>query len=446
MTSLHTKVRLAGVALAAAGTLASAGAYAQAKEQFFPILSYRTGAYAPNGVPFANGYVDYLKLVNARDGGINGVKIIWEECETGYATDRGVECYERLKGKGPTGAAVVHTLSTGITFAITDKTATDKIPIITAGYGRSESMDGTVFKYNFPLSGMYWTAADMLIQHLAKKEGGFDKLKGKKIALVYHDSPYGKEPIALLQERAKMHAYDLSLLPVTHPGVEQKAAWLQIRQQRPDYVFLWGWGVMNSTAIKEAVATGYPREKIYGVWWAGAEPDVRPAGDGAKGYNALVFQSPAGKGKVHADVMKYVHDKGQGTGPKDEVGEVLYNRGMVAALLSIEGVKRAQVRYGKKPLRGEEVQWGLENLALDDKAIAALGFTGFMTPVSTSCTDHMGRSTSYVHTWDGAKWVKSSDVYQADMQIIVPMVRNAAKKYAEEKKIQPRDCAKEMAG
>ena len=77
--------------LAASAVIAAAGStvvMAQAKEQFFPVLSYRTGAYAPNGIPFANGYVDYLKLVNARDGGINGVKITFEECETGYATDR----------------------------------------------------------------------------------------------------------------------------------------------------------------------------------------------------------------------------------------------------------------------------------------------------------------------------------------------------------------------
>ena len=233
-------------AIAAAGSTA---VMAQAKEQFFPVLSYRTGAYAPNGIPFANGYVDYLKLVNARDGGIGGVKITFEECETGYATDKGVECYERLKGKGPTGATAFHPLSTGITFAVTDKSFTDRIPIITTGYGRADSVDGTVFGWNFPLGGTYWDAADMLIQHVGKKEGGLDKLKGKKIALVYHDSPYGKEPIALLETRAKMHGYELLLLPVTHPGVEQKATWLQIRQQRPDYVFLWGWGVMNSTAI-----------------------------------------------------------------------------------------------------------------------------------------------------------------------------------------------------
>ena len=102
----NLKAILAAAACAAVSITASGIALAQAQEQFFPVLVYRTGAYAPNGVPWANGYVDYLKLVNARDGGINGVKITFEECETGYATDRGVECYERLKGKGPTGGTV----------------------------------------------------------------------------------------------------------------------------------------------------------------------------------------------------------------------------------------------------------------------------------------------------------------------------------------------------
>jgi len=129
------------------------------------------------------------------------------------------------------------------------------------GYGRSESRDGSVFQWNFPLLGTYWTAADIILQFIAGQERGWDKLRGKRIALVYHDSPYGKEPIAMLQKEASLHGFDTLLLPVTHPGVEQKATWLQVRQNRPDYLLLWGWGVMNSTAIKEAVAVGYPREK-----------------------------------------------------------------------------------------------------------------------------------------------------------------------------------------
>ena len=435
-----------GVAVAAATAstlLTSTLAFAQAKEQFFPVLVYRTGAYAPNGVPFANGYVDYLKYVNAK-GGINGVKLSYEECETGYATDRGVECYERLKGKNG-GATVFQPLSTGITFALTEKAPGDKIPLITAGYGRSESTDGNVFKWNFPLTGTYWDAADILLQHIAKKEGGWDKLKGKKFALVYHDSPFGKEPIPLLTERSKMHGFDLSLLPVTHPGVEQKATWLQIRQNRPDYVLLWGWGVMNSTAIKEAQATGYPREKMYGVWWAAAEPDVKDVGDGAKGYSGLALQHGAEpNSKIVKDVLAAVHDKGQGTGPKDEVGQVLYMRGLSAAMLAVEGVKRAQERFGKgKVMSGEQARWGYENLTLDQKKLDALGFAGVMRPISTSCADHRGATWARVHTWDGKKWNFTSDWYESDSAIIKPMIRAAADKYAAEKKIErrtPADC------
>jgi branched-chain amino acid transport system substrate-binding protein len=432
--------------LALAATLAAGAigtAWAQAKEQYFPALVYRTGAYAPNGVPFANGYVDYFKLTNAR-GGINGVKLIWEECETGYATDRGVECYERLKGKHG-GGTVFQPLSTGITFALTEKAPVDKIPLITAGYGRSESADGLVFKWNFILMGTYWDAADILVQHVGKKEGGLDKLRGKKIALIYHDSPFGKEPIALLQERQKMHGYDLQLLPVAHPGVEQKATWLQIRQSRPDYVFLWGWGVMNSTALKEAQATGYPREKMYGVWWAGAEPDVKDVGEGAKGYNALALQHGAEQNSaVVKEILEKLHAKGQGTGPKEEVGQVLYMRGLISSMLAVEGVRRAQERFGKgKVMTGEQARWGFENLALDQKKLDALGFAGVMRPISTSCADHRGANYARIHTWDGSKWNFTTDWLQSDDSILKPMFKSAADKYAAEKKLQrrtPADC------
>lgn len=420
-------------------------AKAEAQPQFFPVLAYRTGAYAPNGAPWANGFVDYMKLTNAR-GGVNGVKMLWEECETAYATDRGVECYERLKGKHG-GATATQPLSTGITFALTEKAPVDKIPVITAGYGRSESQNGAVFGWNFPLIGTYWMGADVLVQHIAKKEGGFDKLKGKKIALVYHDSPYGKEPIALLQERAAMHGFDVQLLPVAHPGVEQKATWLQVRQSKPDYVFLWGWGVMNSTSLKEAQATGYPREKMYGVWWSGAEPDVKDVGEGAKGYNALAMQHGAEpNAKVVKEVLETLHAKGQGTGPKEEVGSVLYMRGLISSMLQVEGVRAAQGRYGKgKWVSGEQMRWGLENLNLDQKALDALGFAGVMRPVQTSCLDHMGSAWARIHTWDGKKWVFTSDWYQGDEKVLRPMVMLASGKYAKEKNITPRtpeDCKK----
>ena len=434
-------VLLLSVLLTSALMSVATQAVAQAKEQFVPVLSYRTGPYAPNGTPWANGFVDYLKLVNVK-GGINGVKIAYEECETGYDTARSVECYERLKSKNP---SFVQTLSTGATFAVTEKAPGDKIPVVTVGYGRSESSDGAVFKWNFPIAGTYWVAADTILQAISKKEGGWDKLKGKKIALVYHDSPFGKEPIPLMQERSRNHGFELQLLPVTPPGVEQKATWLQVRQSKPDYVVLWGWGVMNSTAIKEAQATGYPREKMYGVWWAGAEPDVKDVADGAKGYNAVTIQHGA---EPNSDIVKFmltqIHAKGQGTGPKEEVGQVLYLRGAMSAMIGIEGIRSAQERFGKgKVMTGEQVRWGLENLNLTQAKLDALGFKGVMRPISTSCMDHMGAAWTRIHTWNGKAWEFTSDWMQADEQILKPLVKATADKYAAEKKLTRRtgaDC------
>ena len=326
-------------------------------EQFLPSLVYRTGPYAPNGIPFADGVADYWTLLNERDGGINGVKIQSEECETGYATDKGVECYERLKGKGPTGAGYFSPLSTGITFALTEKVPGDKIPLLTMGYGRSESRNGAVFPWNFIAVGSYWTAADVAIQHIAKELGGFDKLKGKKISLVYHDSPYGKEPILALEERAKKNGFTFKAIPVTHPGVEQKSQWLAIRQDRPDYVLLWGWGVMNSTAVKEAAAVGYPRDKMIGVWWSGAEPDVTPAGDQSTGYKALMLQHGAGKFEVHEDLEKHVARQGQVGGQ---------GRLRPGALQPRPG--QLDARHRGDPHRDEEVRQ-----QADDRRAGALG-------------------------------------------------------------------------
>ena len=403
-------------------------------EQFIPGLVYRTGAYAPNGIPFANGFADYYALVNERDGGINGVKIAYEECETGYATDRGVECYERLKGKGPTGAGLRQSAArTGITFALTEKAPVDKIPLISMGYGRSEIRDGSVFPWNFPLLGTYWSAADIIIQHIAKKEGGFDKLKGKKIALVYHDSPYGKEPIALLEQRAKMHGFEFTPMPVTHPGVEQKATWLQIRQNRPDYVLLWGWGVMNSTSIKEAVAVGFPRDKMFGVWWSGAEPDVRAGRGRRQGLQRRRCCSTApASSRVHADLKKFVYDKGKGAG---EVG------GGRRGALQPRPDQRHAGRRGDPHGAGEVRQQAA------DRRAGALGHReprprrrrASRSSASRACcsrsrspaTTTKARAPAASSSGTAPSGRSSPTGIEADDKVLKPMVEAAAKKYAD---------------
>lgn len=435
------KIKHIAATLIAAGALGAVALPALADDQFVPLLAYRTGAFAPLGIPWADGKMDYLKLVNAR-GGVNGVKLTYDECETGYATDRGVECYERLKKQPPTGASAFDPQSTGITFAVSDKAPADKVSIMTVGYGLSQSTDGSVFPWNFPLLGTYWTAADIMIQDIAKREGGLDKLRGKKIALVYHDSPYGKEPIALLQARAKKEGFELLLYPVTAPGVEQKSTWLQIRQSRPNYVLLWSAGIMTPTALREAQATGYARDKMYGIWWAASEGDVKDLGDVAKGYNAVTIHNTAGRGKVHDELKTKIYDKGQGTDSTGKsLGTIAHTRGMVISMLTVEAIRVAQEKFGKgKSVTSEQVRWGLENLNLTQERLNEIGFGELMRPVKTSCSNHTGDDWARVITWDGAKFEIKPDWYRSDATIIAPLVKEFADKYAKDKNLTPVKC------
>jgi branched-chain amino acid transport system substrate-binding protein len=419
---------------------------AQANEQFVPINMYWVGPYAPGGSGIAAGMVDYFKLINNRDGGINGVKLTWEKCETEYNNARGVECYERSKNKGPTGATLVHPLSTGITYSLIEKGTTDKIPIVSVGYGRTDAADGRVFPYVFPLITTYWSQNTAKIKFIAEKMGGMDKLKGKKIVNLYHDSAYGKETIPVLDAQAKLYGFEVTHIAVPHPGNEQQAQWLQIRQIKPDWVILRGWGVMNPTSLRAAQRAGFPRERIVGVWWSGAEEDVIPAGEAATGYIAAGFNVAGTNFPIIAEIEKRVYTKGQGEmQDKSRVGSIYYNRGVVFGIVTVEAVRKSQERYGKgKPMTGEQVRWGLENLDLTAAYLETLGATGFMQPLKLSCLDHEGGGQVKFQQWDGKRWKVITDWISSDQKLVRPMIEASAAKYAKEKGITPRDCSKEQ--
>jgi branched-chain amino acid transport system substrate-binding protein len=423
----------------------SGAALAQAKEQFVPANFYWVGPFAPGGSGIAGGMIDYFKMVNARDGGVNGVKFTWEKCETEYNNARGVECYERSKKHPPTGATLIHPLSTGITYSLIEKGTADKIPIVSVGYGRTDAADGRVFPYVFPMITTYWSQNTAKIKFIGMKEGGMDKLKGKKLVNLYLDGAYGKETIPVLDEQAKKYGFSVTHIAVTYPGNEQQAQWLQIRQIRPDWIILRGWGVMNPTAIRMAQRSGFARDKMLGVWWSGAEEDVVPAGDAAKGYIAAGFNVSGTNYPVIKDIEKHVYAKGQGEmDDKSRVGSIYYNRGVVFAIVTAEAVRKAQERFGKgKPMTGEQVRWGLENLDLNEAYIKKLGATGFMQPLKLSCADHEGGGQVKFQQWDGTKWKVITDWISSDQSIVRPMIEASAAQYAKEKGITLRDCSKE---
>jgi branched-chain amino acid transport system substrate-binding protein len=399
----------------------------------FPSLSYRTGPYAAGGIPFADGYADYFSMLNARDGGIGGVMTKVLECETGYNTEKGVECYESTKGEG---ALVYQPLSTGITYQLIPKTTADGIPMHTMGYGRTSAANGEVFSHTFNYPANYWNGASGAINYLLSENGG--DLKGKKVALVYHNSAYGKEPIRTLEELATKHGFEFKGVPVDHPGQEQKSQWLQIRRDKPDYVIMYGWGVMNQVAVQEAANIRFPMENFIGIWWSGSENDVLAAGDAANGYKALTFHGVGDDFPVFDDIQAHVVDKGNAAGAGDQIGTVLYNRGLYAAMLAAEAVKTAQGIHGEANITPAMMRDGMEALEMTEAKMAALGLPNFGPEFNVSCANHGGEGLVGVTQWDATTktWSLISDFAPTDKDVIGALITEDSAAYAAENNIE----------
>ena len=247
-----------------------------------PLFTYRTGPFAGSGTPIADGMHDYLTMLNERDGGIGGVKLVVDECETGYDTKKGLECYDSVKPKNP---VIVNPWSTGITLSLIPKASVDKIPILSMAYGLSASAKGDVFPVGFQpaghLLGRPFRDPQIRRRRLDRRaEGQDDRLSLFRRRL-------RQEPIPFFQALAKEVGFNLKLYPVAPADMQnQSSKWLDIRRDKPDLLVMYGWGAMNPTAIKEAVKAEFPMDKFVSIWWPN-DADAASAGDGAKGFKEL---------------------------------------------------------------------------------------------------------------------------------------------------------------
>lgn len=430
-----------------AGVTALPALAQQKNEQFIPILSYRTGPNAVLGASLYGGWIDYLDMVNKRDGGVNGVKLTWEECETAYKTEMQIECYDKFFKRGTPTMSLVSPGSTGSAYALLKRVGIDKVPMLTVGYGRPDASDGRVFPWVFPVITNYWSQSAAKIKYIGIRSGGMDKLPGKKIVNLYHGSPYGKETMGILDMQAKKYGFQVIHIEVPAPFTEQENQWKQIAEIKPDWVILRGIGVMTPAAILAAKKVGFPASRMIGVWWSGAEDDVIPAGDAAKGFVSTAFNLSGRDFPVIQDILKYVYANG-GQGAVDDqrrIGLMYYNRGVVYGIISAEAIRTAQERFGKRPLTGEEIRWGLENLSISNLRILKLGAIGLMQPIKLSCMDHEGGGAVRFQRWDGKQWYPMTGWIQSDQAMVRAQVEASAAEFAKKENIKLRDCAAEAA-
>ncbi|MBC6443744.1 MAG: ABC transporter substrate-binding protein [Rhodobacteraceae bacterium] len=429
----------------AAFAAAMPGAAAAEEKQYFPVASSRVGPYSAMGTGYYGAQIDYLNYVNM-NGGVNGVMLTWQECETEYNAVKTVECYQRLLEKDGQRIVVFDTLGTPGAYAVINRMAEDEVVLAQYGYGRTDAADGRVWPWVFNAASHYWSQIAVKMKFMAEQEGGIPNMKGKKIVHLHIDSAYGREPLPAMRAIAEEWGVELVEISIPPPGLEQQSQWLQIRKERPDWVTFWGAGSgMNSTAMTNAARVGFPRERMIYVTFGAAEEDMFPAGDAAKGTYAMANALPGDHFPLVQSIREQVYGAGKGNlAEESRIGTVYWNRGLGAAVTYIEALRLAQEMHGKvgKAVTGAEFRDGYENLVMDDARLEELGIRGMIAPFSISCENHEGAGKFAMMQWDGEKFVQVTD-WEAplDPGYIRGLVEASAAKFARENGITPRECS-----
>lgn len=417
----------AGVAITTVAPMAAAQQYKG--EILHPMMVTRTGPFATASTGVTAGQQDYITLVNLK-GGVEGYKIVWEECEFEYKVPRALECYERYKGKW----MMVYPNSTPAIFALQDRVTKDEVLAINLAGGRSDSTDGETFPYLAPVVANFWAQATSTIKYIAQLEGGEANLKGKKIAYIHLDNDYGRQPFPMFDQLAKKYGFEWKSWALSWPALEQSAAWVDIaRRYRADYVIGWLYGQSCAVPYTEIAKVGYPIKKYISSLWCGTEDDVGPAGPLAKGTVTANYHGVGKDFPIIREIEEKVYKAGKGTTDQARLGTVAYNRGVITGMVIVEAMRNA-IKAKGAPLDGKKVRDGYRMIRLDDARLAQLGAKGMVPPLVFSEKNHGGMDAQVFQTWDGAKWTTISGWITPDRAMVQAKIEESAKAYREQVK------------
>lgn len=416
-----------------------------AETQYFPVASSRVGPYSAMGTGYYGAQIDYMNYVNMT-GGVNGVMLTWQECETEYNAVKTVECYQRLLQKDGQKIVVFDTLGTPGAYAVINRMATDNVVLAQYGYGRTDAADGRVWPWVFNAASHYWSQIGVKLRWMAELEGGIPKMKGKKIVHLHIDSAYGREPLPAMRKIAADWGFTLIEIAIAPPGLEQQSQWLQIRKEKPDWVTFWGAGSgMNSTAMTNAARINFPRTKMMYVTFGGAEEDMVPAGDSAKGTYVVANALPGTDFPLVKNIKDKVYGAGKGNlSDTSRIGTVYWNRGLGSAVMWVEAMRNAQKIHNKvgKAVTGAEFRDGYEALNMTEARLAEIGVKGMVAPFAISCANHEGAGKFALMQWDGKKFNKVKDWTEPnDPKFIRTLIEESAAKFAKENNITPKKCS-----
>ncbi|MBN8509875.1 MAG: ABC transporter substrate-binding protein [Burkholderiales bacterium] len=335
--------------LIAAATLLPAAlpAFAQGSDIVFGATLPLSGPFAAVAKDQLEGMKDYFDHVNA-NGGIRGRKVRLVAEDTQYKVDQAIAAWKKFMASD--NPVAVFGDGTGFVRASAQENNERYKVMMTSTSYASDLEDPAKYGFHFMSGPNYSEAVDVLLQYVKNNHKGGGK---PKLAVIHSASEFGRDPLEHIRKRSAALGIDLVLvLEMKFTGTDAAAETIKLRQARPDYTLIHGFGgaPIFLEVIKLAKDYGL-QTQFMGTFWESSRTLMKRAGPAADGFLGVSNYAWVTTGS-HAPMLEAIDEIKRKRDPKyDGVPDIYYMQGWMSAMLMAKAAEQALAQG--KPLTGE---------------------------------------------------------------------------------------------
>lgn len=345
LTSHHRRALVLGGSAALAAAALPRVVRAQGEDIVIGGSIPMTGVFAFAGIGINAGIADYVKIVNDA-GGIKGRKLRYVPEDTGYKVDVSVAAYKKITSQNKVN--LYYGDSTGFAKTINPELDRNGQILMAGASFASELNDPKKYPHQFLVGPDYTEQIGILLQHIAKEK------PGAKVAFVYSDSEFGRDPIEASEAAAKKLGLSVPIKIMTPAGsVDVSTEVIKLRRAAPDYTIFHGYIL---APIPEFIQQGKQQgmtSKWMGTFWTMDSSTVMKmgeAGDGFMGVMPFRYYYDTEKAPMLEKIRAL----------RPEYQSTAYIQGFLTAMLFAEAARRTL--DAGKPLDGKNLKAALNTL------------------------------------------------------------------------------------
>ncbi len=305
-----------------------------------------SGVFAFAGIGVHAGIQDYLKIVNDA-GGIKGRKFKYVFEDTAYKPDVSVAAFKKITG----GNKVNLYYGDSTAFQRTINPELERMgSIMMAGASlATEINDSKKYPSQFIAGPDYSEQIGILLRHIAKEK------PAAKVAIVYSDSEFGRDPVDEFRAAAKKLGLTVAVEIQTAPGsVDVSTEVIKLRRSDPDYTIFHGYVLAPIPEFVTQMKKSGAKSHFMGTFWTMDSSTVMKLGESGEGFMGVMpyryYYDTSAKSPM-LDKIRQMRPEYQSTA---------YMQGFLTTMLFVESAKRT-LEAGK-PLDAKNLKAALNSI------------------------------------------------------------------------------------